>query len=195
MKTLALIAVLPFAASAATWEIDSSHAAAKFSVRHMMLTDVTGTLGKVSGTVDYDDKEPQKAKVDLTIDIDPNTQEPKRDAHLKSADFFDAEKFPQARFKSKKVEKNGDQLKVTGDLTLKGVSKEVTLDVNVLPEVVNPFSKQPARAGTATGTINRAEWGLKWNMPMANNGLVVGNEVKIEVAAELKKPAPAAARN
>jgi polyisoprenoid-binding protein YceI len=104
-------------------------------------------------------------------------------------------KFPKATFKSKKVEKNGAALKVTGDLTLKDVTKEVTLDVTLLPEVQNPFTKTATRAVIASGTINRLDWGLKWNLPMANNGVVVANEVKINFVSELGKQAPVTAKN
>ena len=93
----------------------------------------------------------------------------------------------------KKLAKAGKKLKVTGDLTMKGVAKEVTLELTLMHEVINPFSKQPARGGVATGSLNRLDWGLTWNMPMANNGLLVGKDVKIEVVAELTPKAPAAA--
>jgi polyisoprenoid-binding protein YceI len=192
---LTLLALVPSLAFASSWQVDSAHASAKFSVKHMMLTDVTGSLGRVSGTADLDDKDVTKSKVELTVDVAPDTQEQKRDDHLKSPDFFDVAKFPQAKFVSKKVAKNGDALKVTGDLTMHGVTKEVTLDVTVLPEVQNPFSKAPTRAVIATGELNREEWGLKWNMPMANNGVVVGKEVKINFVSELMKAGPAQAKN
>lgn len=195
MKRLAAAALslLSVSAFAATWDIDSSHTAAKFSVKHMMVSDVQGTLGRVTGTIDLDDKDVTKSKVDLSIAIDPQTQEPKRDTHLKSPDFFDAEKFPKATFKSSKVEKAGDnKLKVTGALTLKDVTKDVTLDVTLTPEVVNPFTKAPTRGAIATATINRTDWGLKWNAPMANSQFVVGNDVKIEFVTELAPAAKAA---
>jgi polyisoprenoid-binding protein YceI len=195
MHKLILLAVVPSLAFASSWSIDSKHATATFSVKHMMLTDVTGSLGRVSGTADLDDKDVTKSKVELTIDVAPDTQEPKRDDHLKSADFFDVQKFPQAKFKSKKVEKNGEGLKVTGDLTLRDVTKEVTLEVTMLPEVQNPFSKTATRGVIASGTLNRLDWGLKWNMPMANNGVVVANEVKLNFVTELIKQAPPTARN
>jgi polyisoprenoid-binding protein YceI len=196
MHKLTLLALVPSLAFASSWQIDSAHASAKFSVKHMMLTDVTGSLGRVTGTADLDEKDLAKSKVELTIDVAPDTQEPKRDDHLKSPDFFDVAKFPKAVFKSKKVEKgSGDTLKVVGDLTLRDVTKEVTLDVTLLPEVQNPFSKTATRAVLASGTINRLDWGLKWNMPMANNGVVVGNEVKINFVSELMKAGPAQAKN
>lgn len=188
-------ALIAAVALAGTWEIDPSHTSSRFTVKHMMISDVTGTLGRTTGTVDLDEKDLTKTKVDLAIEVHPQTQEPKRDGHLESPEFFDIAKFPKATFKSTKVEKAGEgKLKVTGDLTLKDVTKAVTLDVTLLPEVSNPFTKQPARGVIATGTINRTDWGLKWNMPMANNQVVVGNDVKIDFVAELgPKAAPAAA--
>ena len=190
----ALALIVPSFAFAEAWEFDSSHSQARFTVKHLAITDVSGTLGKVTGTADLDDKDVTKSKIELSIEIAPDTQEPKRDEHLKSPDFFDAAKFPTATFKSKKITKaGGDKLKVTGDLTMKDVTKEVTLDATISKAVENPFSKQPVRAAHATGTINRNDWNLKWNMAAANNSFVVSNDVRIEFQAELKKPAPAEA--
>src|SRR5438046_2590232 len=115
LKSVALFAVVPTYALASTWVIDPAHAQAKFTVRHMMVMDVTGTLGKLSGTIEMDDKDPTKSTVEVTIDVEPNTQEEKRDKHLRSPDFFDVEKFPKTTFKSKKIAKAGkDKFKVTG---------------------------------------------------------------------------------
>jgi polyisoprenoid-binding protein YceI len=186
MNALPLLIAL---STGSTWVVDPAHAQAKFSVKHMMVMDVTGTLGKVSGTLDMDDKDPSKSKVDITIDVDPQTQEEKRDKHLRSADFFDVEKFPKATFTAKTIKKAGkDKYKVTGPLQLKDVTKDVTFDVTLSPEFPNPFNKAPTRAVSGTATINRLDWGLKWQVPMANNALFVGNDVKIEFAAELKPP-------
>lgn len=189
----ALVVALPSVALGAPWVIDSAHAQAKFTVKHMMVMDVTGTLGKVTGTIEMDDKDPAKSTVDVSIDVDPNTQEGKRDQHLKSGDFFDVEKFPKATFKSKKIAKAGkDKFKVTGDLTLRDVTKEVVLEVALTPEMIHPFTKAPVRAVTGTTKINRLDYGLKWQMPMANNALLVGNDVKIDVAAEITPKPPEA---
>lgn len=188
MTAIAAAAAL---ALASTWELDPSHTSARFTVKHMMVSDVSGTLGRTTGTVELDEKDLTRSKVDLAIEVKPQTQEAKRDAHLESPDFFDVAKFPKATFKSKKIEKAGEnKLKVVGDLTLRDVTKEATLDVTLLPEVTNPFTKAPVRGAIATGTINRLDWGLKWNMPMANNQLVVGNDVKIDFVTELQPKAP-----
>jgi len=185
------VVLVPSIASAATWVIDPAHAQAKFTVKHMMVMDVTGTLGKVTGTIEMDEKDPTKSTLEVSIDVDPNTQEAKRDTHLKGPDFFDVEKFPKATFKSKKIAKAGkDKFKVTGDLTLRDVTKETTFDVSLTPQFEHPFTKAPVRAVTATGKINRLDYGLKWQVPMANNALFVGNDVKIELSAEIgPKPA------
>ena len=194
-RTVAALAVaLPSLAVAGTWVVDPAHAQAKFTVKHMMVMDVVGTLGKVNGTVEMDEKDFTRSTVELVIDVDPNTQEAKRDAHLKGPDFFDVEKFPKATFKSKKIAKAGkDKFKVTGDLTLRDVTKEVVVDVTLTPEYMHPFTKAPVRAAVGTTKINRLDYGLKWQVPMANNSLFVANDVKIEVSAEIApKPAEAA---
>ncbi len=189
------VVLFPSFASASPWVVDPAHAQAKFTVKHMMVMDVTGTLGKVTGGIEFDEKDPTKSTLDVTIDVDPNTQEAKRDTHLKGPEFFDVDKFPKATFKSKKIAKAGkDKFKVTGDLTLRDVTKETTFDVTLTPQFEHPFTKQPVRAVTATGKINRLDYGLKWQVPMANNALFVGNDVKIELNAEIgPKPAEAAA--
>jgi polyisoprenoid-binding protein YceI len=185
---LAAALALSGGAFASTWDIDTTHATAGFSVKHLSVTNTTGTLGNVTGTVELDEKDVTKSTINATIDVKTlSTNNEKRDAHLKSPDFFEVEKFPTATFKSTKLEKNGDKLKITGDLTMHGVTKSITLDAEMSPEVVNPFSKGTSRALSATGMLNREDWGLKWNAPMANNAFVVGKEVKLNLEAELSK--------
>ena len=192
-KTTALIlALAALPALASSWATEESHAKAYFSAKHMMLSTVTGEAGAVSATLNLDDKDITKSKVEATIDVTQlKSGNEKRDGHLKSPDFFDVAKFPKMTFKSTKVEKAGEKLKVTGDLTIKDKTKAVTLDVEVLPEVQNPFSKQATRGFVATGTINREDWGLTWNMPLANNGVLVSKEIGLRIEAEFV-PAPAA---
>ncbi|MBK7859548.1 MAG: YceI family protein [Archangiaceae bacterium] len=190
-KAVSALVVFPALAYAAPMVVDPAHSQAKFTVKHLMVSDVSGTLGKVSGNVELDEKDAAKSTVEIGIDVDPQTQEPKRDEHLKSPDFFDVQKFPKATFKSKKIAKAGkDKFKVTGDLTLKDVTKEVTLDTTLSAPIENPFSHAPTRAVVATGKIKRSDFGLKWNMPLANNGLLVSDEVRIEFTAELTPPKP-----
>lgn len=185
---LAAAVVTSSFAFASTWEIDSAHAAANFSVRHMMVSNVRGTLGKVTGKVMLDDADITRSTVEATIDVKGiNTREPKRDDHLRSKDFFDVEKFPTITFKSTKIEKAGDKLKVTGDLTMHGVTKPVTLDATVSNEVKNPFTKAVTRGVSATGKLNRKDFGLTWNMALEAGGVVVGDEVTVEIEAELIK--------
>lgn len=202
MSRLLLSAVLSLStfALAAPWDIDSTHAAANFAVRHMMVSEVHGTLGDVKGTIELDDKDLSKSKVEATIEVAGlTTKNQKRDDHLRSADFLDAAKFPAITFKSTKLEKAGaDKLRITGDLTIRGATKSVVLDAVLTPEVQNPFSKATTRGATATTTINREDWGLVWNMAIANNGLLVGKDVKIALEFEFvrrdTKPAAPAAK-
>ncbi len=182
----AAVVALATVAFGGTYELDSSHAAANFSVRHLGVSNVTGTLGQVTGKVMLDDADPSKSTIEASIDLKAiDTKWAKRDEHLRSPDFFDVEKFPTLTFKSTKVQKvSKTKLKITGDLTMHGVTKPVTLDAEISPEVANPFSGNPTRAVTATGVIVRQEWNLKWQAP-AEAVKVVGDEVKISIEAEL----------
>lgn len=202
MNKLILTAALVISsiASASDWTIDSAHAAANFAVKHLTVSTVNGTLGQVTGTVKLDDKDASKSTFDIKIDVKGlNTKEPKRDDHLRSADFFDAEKFPTITFVSKKadpkqsfVKIEGNKATITGVLTIKGVSKDVTLVGEITPEVANPFSKAKTRGFSGTTTINRKDYGLTWNMALEAGGVLVGDEVKVGVEAELVAAAPAA---
>lgn len=179
-------------ALAADYEIDPAHSQVQFAVRHLMVSNVKGEFGKLSGTIALDEKDLTKSTVTATIDATSiNTREAKRDGHLKSADFLDVEKFSAITFKSKKVKKAGkDKLKVTGDLTLRGVTKEVTLDVLASPEVKDPWGNFK-RGFSATTQISRKDFGLTWNQALEGGGVLVGDEVKIELEIEAaKKAAP-----
>jgi len=204
MKSLALgfvalgLAAYTAPARASVWEVDSAHSSTEFSVKHMMVPSAKGRFDKVTGTLNLDDKNPTKSTIELTIDANTiDTHEPKRDAHLKSPDFFDTAKFPTITFKSTKIEKAGKgKYKVTGDLTMHGVTKPVTLAVDgPTAPLKNPFGSTSSGA-SATGKINRKDWGLTWNKPLeAAGGVLVGDEVTINVDLELtsKPEAPAAA--
>ena len=171
---------------AATWQIDPAHSNVSFSVRHMMVSNVRGEFTKVSGTVEGDEKTPAQAVITATIDATSiNTREAKRDDHLKSPDFLDVAKYPTIIFKSKKIEPSGSgQFKVTGDLTLHGVTKEVVLDVSdVTAPIKDPMGK--TRAGAqATTKIDRKDFGINWSKVMDGGGLMVGDEVAISVDVE-----------
>jgi polyisoprenoid-binding protein YceI len=185
-------------ARASVWEIDSAHSSTEFSVKHMMVSTAKGRFDKINGTLNLDDKNPAKSTIELTIDASTiDTHEPKRDGHLKSPDFFDVAKFPTITFKSTKIEKAGKaKFKVTGDLTMHGVTKAVTLAVDgPTAPMKNPFGSTSSGA-SATTKINRKDWGLTWNKPLeAAGGVLVGDEVTINVDLELlsKPEAPAAA--
>lgn len=182
-----LVAALPLAASAATWSIDPDHSNVGFKVKHLMVSNVKGNFNTFSGTVDINDKDITKSSVNVSIDTNSiNTNVQKRDEHLRSADFFDVAKFPTMTFISKKVAKAGkDRLKVTGDLTLHGITKEVVLAV----EGPSKESKDPwgniRRGAAATTTINRKDFGLNWNKALETGGVVVGEEITINLEIEM----------
>jgi polyisoprenoid-binding protein YceI len=181
---------LPALALAASWNIDPDHSNIGFKVRHLMVSNVKGSFEKVSGTVDINDKDITKSKVEVTIDTTSiNTNVQKRDEHLRSPDFFDVAKFPTMTFVSKKVAKAGkDKLKVTGDLTLHGVTKEVVLDVEgPAKESKDPWGNL-RRGASATTKINRKDFGLVWNKALETGGVAVGEEVLITLEIELIKP-------
>src|SRR6202047_3958059 len=155
---LAAIVSLPASAASSTWQIDPQHTAAQFSVRHLAISTVRGGFSKVTGTVVFDDKDVSKSSVDVTIDVSTvDTREPNRDKDLMSDHFFDVANYPTMTFKSKKVEQAGaGKLKVTGDLTIRGVTKEVVLDVDgPTAPVKDPWGKERLRLGaSATTQIN-----------------------------------------
>jgi polyisoprenoid-binding protein YceI len=175
----------------ATYVIDPAHSTADFRVRHLMISNVRGEFSGISGTVVFDAKNPANSKIDATIDTTTiNTREPQRDAHMKSADFFDVEKYPTITFKSKKVAAAGfGEWKVTGDLTIHGVTKEVVLNVEgPAPEVKDPWGNIKTGA-SATTKINRKDFGLMWNAALETGGVVVGDEVSVDLDLELTKQA------
>ncbi|MSN25363.1 MAG: protein yceI precursor [Geobacter sp.] len=178
---------LPAFAFASTWNIDPEHSNVEFKVRHLMVSNVKGHFDKYSGTVNIDDKDITKSKVEVNIDTNSiNSNVQKRDEHLRSADFFDVAKYPAMTFVSKKVAKAGqDKLKVTGDLTLHGVTKEVVLDVaGPSKESKDPWGNL-RKGATATTKINRKDFGLTWNKALETGGVVVGDEVAITLEIEM----------
>jgi polyisoprenoid-binding protein YceI len=172
-----------------TYTIDPAHSVADFKVRHLMVSNVRGEFSGVSGTVQFDRENPANSKIEAKIDVNTiQTRDAQRDAHLKSPDFFDAEKYPTITFVSKKVAKNGsDDYKVTGDLTIHGVTKEVVLDVeDVAPETKDPWGNTKAGASAKT-KINRKDFGLVWNVGLETGGVLVGEDVQIHLDLELAK--------
>jgi polyisoprenoid-binding protein YceI len=175
------------ATTKATWKIDTAHTHAEFAVRHLMISTVKGRFADVQGVVHSDESDLAKSDVDLTISVASiDTREPQRDAHLRSADFFDAENFPQITFRSTRIEGPGDSFKIVGDLTIRGTTREVVLDVTSEGRAKDPWGGE--RAGfSATTKIKRSEFGLLWNQVLETGGVVVGEDVKISIDAELVK--------
>ncbi len=171
---------------AITYTIDPAHSTAGFKVRHLMVSNVRGEFSKVTGTVVVDPDAPENSKVEAHIDASTiHTRDEQRDAHLKSADFLDVEKFPEITFVSKKVAGADGEWKVTGDLTIHGVTKQVTLDVEGLaPEVKDPWGNVKSGA-TATTKISRKDFGMVFNMALETGGVMVGDEVTISLELEL----------
>jgi polyisoprenoid-binding protein YceI len=190
---LGLVA-LPKIAGATTWELDPSHTHVGFNIKHLMISDVHGDFKKFSGTIEMDDKDPSKSVVDVSIDIDSvSTGDEKRDAHLKSPDFFDSAKFPKMTFKSTKVTKAGkDKYKVIGDLTIRDVTKPCELTVTGPAKPVKDPWGGTRTAANAVGKIKRKDFGITWNKSLDGGGVVVGEEVNLEIAAELMQKAAAA---
>ena len=190
---LAATLSLPAAATTSTWQIDPNHSSAQFAVRHLGLSTVRGAFTKVNGTIQFDDKDITKSSVDVTIDAaSVDTRVDGRDKDLRSDHFFEVEKYPTLTFKSTKVEQvEVGKLKVTGDLTIHGVTKQVVLDVEgPTAAVKDPWGNQRA-AASATTKINRQDFGVKWNAKMDNGGWVVGDDVAITIDVEMvQKGAP-----
>jgi polyisoprenoid-binding protein YceI len=186
--TTVIFLLAPAFAQTSTWTIDPMHSAAEFSVRHMAISNVKGNFTKLSGTVLLDEKDITKSSVDAVIDANSvDTRVADRDADLKSPHFFDVAKFPTLTFKSKKIVKNGDHLGVTGDLTIHGVTREVTLDVEgPTAAVTDPWGNE-RRGISATTKIIRQDFGLVYQGTTKTGEIVIGDEVKISLEIELVK--------
>lgn len=180
--------------AAEVWEIDPAHTSAQFAIRHLMISTVRGDFGKVSGTAHVDTQDITKSSVEATIEAASiNTRNEKRDAHLRNADFLDVEKYPTITFTSKRVEKLSDtRYKVIGDLTLRGVTREVVLDVQGSPVPIKDPRGNLRVGGQATTTINRADFGITYNSPLETGGVVIGEEVAVTIDIEMVKKEAAA---
>jgi polyisoprenoid-binding protein YceI len=172
----------------ARWTVDASHTSVGFSVRHMMITNVRGEFQKLSGDVLHDPAKPELARISASIDVASlSTREEKRDAHLRSADFFDAEAHPAMTFESKRIQKRGDGLDVTGDLTIRGVTREVVLAVDdITAEHTDPWGQRRIGA-SAKAKIRRSDYGMTWNAALEAGGILVGDEVAIHIDVSLVK--------
>ena len=193
LASMALGLSRPAAAASSTWQIDPQHSSAQFAVRHLGLSTVRGAFSKVSGTMQLDDQDVTKSTIEVTIDVNTvDTREPDRDKDLRSERFFDVAHFPTMTFKSKKVEQLAPgKLRVTGDLTIRGTTKEVVLDVDGLTAPTkDPWGNQRV-AASATTKINRQDYGVKWNAKLDNGGVVVGDDVNITIDVEMIQKAAA----
>ena len=170
------------------WVIDSAHSEVNFTVRHMMISNVRGQFQKVEGTVDFDEAHPVNSTVDVKIEAASiNTREEKRDAHLKSPDFLDAEKYPYLTFKSKRVDvKDDSHARLMGDLTIRDVTKEVSLDVEYNGSAKSPWGTTSAGFSAKTA-IKRKDWGLNWNVALETGGWLVGDDIHINIELEIVK--------
>jgi polyisoprenoid-binding protein YceI len=170
------------------WNIDPAHSEIQFVVRHMMLSKVRGQFEKFNGTVNLDENNPANTTVDIQIEVNSvNTRDAKRDGHLRSPDFFNAEAHPYMTFKSSRVELLDPQnARLVGDLTIRDVTRQVVLNVEHLGMVKNPWGL--TTAGFAASTkISRKDWGLTWNMALESGGFLVGDEIEINIELELVK--------
>lgn len=175
--------------STQTWNIDPAHSSVHFTVRHMVIAKVRGSFGKFSGSLTLDGADLAQGRLTAKVDVASiDTAEEKRDAHLKSADFFDVARFPEMTFTSTRVEGQGERFKVVGDLSLHGVTKPVSLEVERNGAGKDPWGNE--RVGfSAKGSLNRTDYGLKWNQALEAGGVLVGEKVEIEIEVSAVKAA------
>ncbi len=177
---------MPLIAGAATYQLDTDHSSIQFKIRHLTVSNVTGAFNKMKGSASVEGEDLATLKVEVTIDAaSVDTGHPKRDEHLRNADFLDVAKYPTITFVSKKVVKaDPGKLRITGDLTLHGVTREITVDLEgPTPEIKDPWGNF-RRGATGTAKIDRRDFGITWNKALDTGGLVVGNEVGIQVDVE-----------
>lgn len=181
-----IVLLLPTLAAQTAWDIDPSHSAAQFQVRHLMISNVRGEFGRMSGKVLFDGRNYATVQAEATIEVASiNTREPDRDKHLRSADFFDAAAHPRITFKSKRVEAiHGNTFNLVGDLTLRGATREIVLRVEATP-VIKGMRGETRLGAQATTRLNRQDYGIRWNRSLDAGGVVVGNDVHITLDLEL----------
>lgn len=184
------LASRPQAGTRTTWTVDPAHTVAEFAVKHLMIATVKGRFGTVRGTLRLDEEQPTRSAVEIEIDAASiDTREEKRDEHLRSADFFDVAKYPTITFRSTRIEAAGaDTYRVTGGLTMRGVTREVVLELEDAGSAVDPWGN-PRRAFTARTRLDRHDFGLTWNQALETGGVLVGREVKVEVDVQFVKQA------
>ena len=188
VSAIALLASLSALAQTSTWNIDPAHSTAQFTVRHLAISNVTGNFTKVTGSVVLNEKDITQSQVSAGIDVGSvDTRVEARNKDLKSPNFFDVEKYPTIEFKSKRIVNDGGKLQVIGDLTIHGTTREVTLDVDgPTPELADPWGNS-RRGISATTTINRKDFNLMYNNLLKTGEAVVGDNVKIQIDAEMVK--------
>jgi polyisoprenoid-binding protein YceI len=188
IASIALLASLSAVAQTSNWNIDPAHSTAQFTVRHLGISNVSGSFTKVSGSVVLNDKDVTQSQVSASIDVNSiDTRVEMRDKDLKSPNFFDVEKYPTIEFKSKKIVSNAGNLQLIGDLTIHGTSREVTLDLDgPTPELTDPWGNS-RRGISASTSINRKDFNLVYNNTLKTGEAVIGDNVKIQIDAELVK--------
>ncbi len=180
----------PAAGTKTTWKLDPTHTSVEFSAKHLMITTVKGRITDIDGTIRSDEKNPQNSSVEVVLkaaSLDTRTDQ--RDQHLRSADFLDVEKYPEITFRSTRIQGNKESFKMTGDLTIRGVTKPITLDASFEGRTRDPWGGE--RIGfSASGRFDRREFGLIWNQALETGGVVVGNDIKINLEIEAVATSP-----
>jgi polyisoprenoid-binding protein YceI len=183
----ATVQTAPAAGAKTAWKLDPTHSTVEFSAKHLMITTVKGRIADVEGTIYTNEKDPKNSSVEVTLkatSIDTRTDQ--RDQHLRSADFLNVEKYPEIKFRSTRIDGGREEFKLTGDLTIRDVTKEITLNVRFEGQAKDPWGGE--RVGfSATGKIDRRDFGLTWNQVLETGGVVVGNEIKIELEVQAVK--------
>jgi polyisoprenoid-binding protein YceI len=183
----ATVQTAPIAGAKTQWKLDPTHTLVEFSAKHLMITTVKGRIADVEGVINIDERNPANTSVEATLkgaSLDTRTEQ--RDQHLRSADFLHVEKYPEITFRSTRIEGGPDEFKLTGDLTIRDVTRPITLDVRFEGQTKDPWGGE--RIGfSATGKIDRRDFGLVWNQLMETGGVAVGNEIKIALEVEAIK--------
>jgi len=183
----ATVQTAPEAGTKTAWKLDPAHTVVEFSAKHLMITTVKGRITDIEGIIYSDDRDLKNSSVEATLKaVSLDTRTDQRDQHLRSADFLDVEKYPEIQFRSTRIQGDKQSFKLTGDLTIRDVTKPITLDVKFEGEIKDPWGGQ--RVGfSATGKIDRREFGLTWNLALETGGVVVGNDIKISLEVEAVK--------
>jgi polyisoprenoid-binding protein YceI len=183
----ATVQTTPAAGTKTAWKLDPAHSIVEFSAKHLMITTVKGRIADVEGTIYTDEKNPKNSSVEATLKaVSLDTRTDQRDQHLRSADFLDVEKYPEIKFRSTRIQGDKSSFKLTGELTIRDVTKPITLDVEFEGETKDPWGGQ--RVGfSATGKLDRREFGLTWNQALETGGVVVGNDIKISLEVQAVK--------